>query len=306
MTASTAYLFPSLVLLCTLPPSRHTPRHRYTQSLTSPARPTVAMSITIHAPLPSLHLNPSRPTSPLPQHHPPPRPPSRSERMLRDALLRDELERQHPPQQQLSSSSSSPTTPSSSRKRHQHAHPRSSDLDSSADPFYEPNADHAAWTRHTFMFRSAMVSPSTNPPSPNLTRKKSHRRSLSPPPPPSSSSSPTAVAHRCSGTSGTVVIPTKRRNSGSISHTGSPPGLYAGLNGNGIGNSNATGGNGCLLTPHEQVLRARLERVLGAAAAGDDKRMDCDGHSASKEPSPAQVYKWRHSLALVRNYVYFF
>lgn len=155
------------------PVSPHTPKARPsplirlllpfnpTNPHTSPSAPTSRPSsptMTLHHPTP----NYSQPPSPTTASQRPPTP-SRSEKLLRDALLRDELERQAavPLPSSPLMSGFMPSSPSPKknghRRRHSHVPVSSTSASAAAEEF----------TRGSFLFRTAMNQNSPRSPSPS-------------------------------------------------------------------------------------------------------------------------------------------
>lgn len=222
---------------------------------------------------------------------------SRSERLLRDALIKDDMERQTPA---LASSQASPSAgPSpvkSHRRRHSHIPTSAPTLSSSPE-----RAERDEYTRGTFLFRTAMSnprspSPSRAPPTPPApvyyggdaeaspttpVRAGRHRHSHSvahAPQPPSRSNSPAAVASARSASQSPSPLRRRRPSPLPLDRAPHPASPSSGLR-----RQNTTGaeqaaqspdrrarsrqgrmapGEPLVMTPHEQVLRARLERVL--------------------------------------------
>ena len=254
----------------------------------------------LHHPTPQSY----QPPSPTNTTAPRPPTPSRSERLLRDALKRDEHERPPLP--------SSPLV-ATHRRRHSHV-PTSTTVAGRVQAPSSPEQDREEYTRGTFLFRTAMSnprspSPGTAPtekdprryyggdaersasPTPTTPRHHHHHhphsqhtpqsqsqnqqqpqphsnprsttRSTQPPSARSTSHSPSPMRHRRQA-GGSLSInrppPLPLDNESPARRAKSPmnsrqPHQQAGL---------TSPGEPLVMTPHEQVLRARLERVLSA------------------------------------------
>ncbi|KIK05217.1 hypothetical protein K443DRAFT_130509 [Laccaria amethystina LaAM-08-1] len=210
------------------------------------------MATTVHLPL-------TQPPSPTTPHH---RPPSRSERLLRDTLKRDEQER-------------IPTH----RRRHS--------VNTSPHPAQGAGEDNYA--RGTYLFRTAMNAPRVPSPSPSRhtfnhtpspyhgspelegqTRYHYHQRGAQRSPPRSPSPSPSGRRNHSLHPSpllpshglsrqGSLSQPGRPRGASQAKHR--PPAVLVPRPGEPMG-----------MTPHEQVLRARLERVLSAGRIVSDSQ----------------------------------
>lgn len=282
--------------------------HRHTQSLfnqvylspptsfriTPPrSKPTLAMTLQIHAPSPlnnaPLHIHSPRPSSPSPrrnshQQHQDhiARPSSRSERLLRDTLMRDEQERHAVPPLP-------PTLAASSTRPTQHR-PRQSSYSHEQNHGYD-SGDEEPWMRGTFLFRTPMAGP-------GLVRNKSAGHSYHSPPREhkSRATSPSPSSNRQhlkrSPNSMPTSIPRTTTDSASRSRSHSQSNSMSSL---------PPAAAACTLTPHEAVLRSRLEKVLSmgrdeveregerrrraATTAADDWLLGHDVRSYSSYPS---------------------
>ncbi|KIM83460.1 hypothetical protein PILCRDRAFT_444651 [Piloderma croceum F 1598] len=259
---------------------------------TTPTRckPTLAMSVHIHSPAPrepSPHHQrraySPRPASPTlrrnsSQQEHVPRPPSRSERLLRDTLMRDELERNN---------SYVPPLPSSPRRPSQSRLP--SYESSGAGGCLTDDTDDAAadpWsTRGSFLFRTT-ANGSSAAAAAGLVRNRSmshvRQQSISHPPPQGRCTSPTPSRHNLqrSANSMPTAIPlssstttTTSSRSRSHSHSHSPS----------ISSFPPAGAS-----PHEAVLRSRLEKVLSMGR--EEQRLQQQQHQHQQEgPAVGEV-----------------
>ncbi|KAF8965572.1 hypothetical protein BDZ97DRAFT_1918135 [Flammula alnicola] len=267
-------------------------------------------------------------------HHPIPRPPSptttanqstlsRSERLLRDALMRDEMERRPVPSSPLLSThtSTSITSPSSKGHKRRHSHvPTSAYSSALASSRSDADPENEEFTRGTFLFRTAMNNPRSPSPLPaNVFQSNStyyggdaegsspmspvrrhryqhdqHSQSLAyqqSPDPQSKSRSSSAGSPRSTSHSPSPLRrhrpshlpldstppPPVPSSSGLMRHNtvhsqdvsespsnrprSRPPGLPS--------HAQPAPGEPLVMTPHEQVLRARLERVLSVGRVVD-------------------------------------
>lgn len=205
-----------------------------------------------------------------------PRPPSRSERLLRDTLMRDELERHvpslpappiqyHPPARQVQAQAPRPTHRSSRSysisSSHTHrSQSRGSPQSDEDEPsfLFRPQAHatraplvrnkstgHVRQSNPTASYRQARESDRSQRPS---------QRHASPSP----SRRPLQRAHNSMPTS-IPLSPASPTSSSSRSR------------------SQSASGGGCALTPHEAVLRSRLEKVLSMGREEQERE-----HSRSK------------------------
>lgn len=253
------------------PPSSFIKSHRIQIAppsfLTTPTRckPTLAMSVYNHPPSPlrDTRRSPSpqqqrrayssRPTSPTPrrnsqqqlQEHVP-RPPSRSEKLLRDTLIRDELER-----------NAVPPLPVNSR------HPSYSCESGCSDDF-----DEEPWVGGTFLFRTPKTVSGPEPNRDRLVRTRSTGHV--PQSPPHQAQQRHSLPHYRAQTSPTPSRQNLQRNAKSLP-TAIPisPGTSYSPSGRSRSHSRSHSHSiSCLpaaaspLTPHEAVLRSRLEKVL--------------------------------------------
>ncbi|KIM45644.1 hypothetical protein M413DRAFT_345000 [Hebeloma cylindrosporum] len=277
-----------------------------TPTSTSPTTDTSPFMV-LHHPTPQSY----QPPSPTNTTAPRPPTPSRSERLLRDALMRDELER-HP----VPSSPLVPPSPSSKTHRRRHSHvPTSTAVAGRAHAPSSPERDREESMRGAFLFRTAMNNPrSSSPGLPPATERESKRyyggdaeRSASPTPttpqqghhhisqshqsqqqlhhqpPPSqphfnarsttrstqspsarsTSHSPSPLRHRRQAGGSLSLnrpLPLPLDNDSPSRRARSPMNPRH-QNQQGLPTSP---GEPLVMTPHEQVLRARLERVLSA------------------------------------------
>ncbi|OSD04144.1 hypothetical protein PYCCODRAFT_1444250 [Trametes coccinea BRFM310] len=285
------------------------PRSRIRRGLEPPrARPTLAMSLQVHAPTPimstrsissseapttrprsrSRPASSSRPSSPLaspvllPQRPPMTRPPSRSERLLRDTLRRaEEQERmQNPvpsPSFTIAPSSSHMNVPpsvaqmfatcrlpaaSQGGRRHRRNTSSSVQSESSCDYFdgealdeespededdggwmWRPNAAGSFGDAHG---RKADSVPFATPTSPSPARAQLQRAAKSSP-----------------------SVPRRHSHSQSVSHVAAHPPSRS--PGEGERSACSCHQPGAPLTPHEAVLRSRLEDVLKNAKTGNSR-----------------------------------
>jgi hypothetical protein len=273
--------------LLTPPRSSHQRQHSHyhfpsapPSFLTTPTRckPTLAMSI-LYAPSTSTSPAPSvrdarrsrspvvyspRPTSPtMPrrnsiqqqQQELIPRPPSRSERLLRDTLMRDELER---------CNAVLPPLPPPPPPPPHHAYSHSRRGSYSCENGYEDDTDDEPWAQGSFLFRTTPLMGSTGP-GVGLVRTKSTghvpprspRPHLQRPPPTHKrQTSPTPSRHnnlprnaRSNSNSLPTTVPRSTSSSRSNSHSNSHSRCH----------SHSVSS---LPAPHEAVLRSRLEKVL--------------------------------------------
>ncbi|KAH9940383.1 uncharacterized protein BXZ73DRAFT_42858 [Epithele typhae] len=249
-----------------------------------PPRPTLAMSMHVYAPSPVLSNGTSphtarprsrsrpetasRPSSPLtssvplPQRPPMPRPPSRSERLLRDTLRRaEEQERIHNPVPFFSTPASPiahghhlPAAAPGGRR-----HRRATSSSSSSYDHFEDTVDEESPEEDERLWRTnRTVSSPTRP-----HHKDSVARN-----PPASPSLARVQLQRSPKTS--PSIPTRRLHSQSVSHPAAPARIAADM-------------ENMSLTPHEAVLRKRLETMLKTQSrrAGSIERREYDGGLSS-------------------------
>lgn len=233
--------------------------------LTTPtrAKPTLAMSMQsfahrqrsvspsasrIYAPTPSSPT--PRSTSYSSNHNDIVRPPSRSERLLRDTLKRDEAERH-----------AVPTLPS------QHSRPPKQPRPSkSASTCGGKDEDEDPWTRGTFHFDT----PKDGPGGAHLVRNKSAGNVRRSEPPPQFAlrhphNSPTTNTRRRTSPSPIRQQYTRSPNSmpGTVPHTTPCSGVTSQARSRSHSQSmGSLPAAACALTPHEAVLRSRLEKVL--------------------------------------------
>ncbi|KAF9483102.1 hypothetical protein BDN70DRAFT_350261 [Pholiota conissans] len=234
---------------------------------------------------------------------------SRSERLLRDTLIRDEIERNPmlaAPLADSYESSDVMSSPSPKGHRRRHSHVPASTFSSSV---VSSSPERDEYTRGTFLFRTAMSNPRSPSPTPVLpaqpayyggdeegspsTRRQrqhhhhhNHSHSVSYQPSPHShararsplgGNSPRGTSHSPSPLrrrpaplplegegGGTAPMPVPgtsglRRDNTISSHISESPSSRPRSR-----QGRALAGDPLVMTPHEQVLRARLERVLSA------------------------------------------
>ncbi|KAI1794229.1 hypothetical protein LXA43DRAFT_884185 [Ganoderma leucocontextum] len=276
------------------------------------ARPTLAMSMQIHAPTPVLSTRPnppplsstargrsrsragstSRPSSPLtstvplPQRPPMPRPPSRSERLLRDTLRRAEEQERlmypapslfglAPPSSNIPPAVAQmfgpcrlPATVSGGR-RHRRNTSSSVQSDSSCDHFDGEVVDEESpedeednewlWRANTTVSSSSAAQRCGN--AYNPVRIVSGNKAESIPYGTPTSPSPVRVPlHRAAKSSPSVPRRHSHSHSQSVSHVAGHPPSKAAIDADRSGRT---------VTPHEAVLRSKLEGVLKNAKAQD-------------------------------------
>ena len=241
--------------------------------LTTPTRskPTLAMSVLIHSPAPLPHHQRSpRPISPaLPrrnslqqqQQQQQERPPSRSERLLRDTLIRDELERNAVPPLPLSLSRSLSRRPTNSR-RPSHCEENGCCSDNDDDDGEDDDDDGGP-----FLFRAPMTA-GVERSSRNRSTGHGHARRQSlphPHPHPQQTqgrcTSPTPSRRNLQRSANSLPTPIPR----SHSHTNTTTNSNSKSRSRSHSHSHSLSSipvSACALTPHEAVLRSRLEKVL--------------------------------------------
>ncbi|KAF8802691.1 hypothetical protein BYT27DRAFT_7260790 [Phlegmacium glaucopus] len=262
------------------------------------------------------------PPSQQQQHHPASptmRPSSRSEKLLRDTLLRDERERQQQP----------PVTPPTHRRRHSHA-PTSTTREGGPFPFHNPRSaspsgnelerdagnlpvnrmlfyggdvegnhrqqsqDQQSTTPYRYHTRRSTRSPSPSPsrhsstsisPSPSPLHMK--RRQASP-----GLTSPNTHINNANTSPIINTLPTNgtNRRKQSLHNTGAPPNHYGSAYPQPLSHGQ---GEPLQMTPHEQALRARLEKVLIVSGGSDGRMMQGRGGDENEVRDEQGGWPWR-------------
>ncbi|KAI8992912.1 hypothetical protein BD414DRAFT_513990 [Trametes punicea] len=271
------------------------------------ARPTLAMTLQIHAPTPVMSTRPistpvpsttrtrsssrpsptSRPSSPLassaplPPRPPMTRPPSRSERLLRDTLRRaEEQERMHnPPPTPSFTLSPSPSSmnmfatcrlPAAAHggRRHRRNTSLSMQSDSSCDYFEGEPLDEES--QEDDEDSSWLWRPNTPVYYIDYSLEAAHRQKAESVPYGTPTSPSPARAQLQRATKSSPTVPRRHTHSQSVSHVAAHPPSRAFMDGE--RSTCPCHQPGAPLTPHEAVLRSRLEDVLKNAKTGGSRR----------------------------------
>lgn len=156
----------------TTPTSRPSPLFRL---LHPPSSPLPSPTMTVHHPTPLYSQPPSPTSSARPSAlNSANRPSSRSERLLRDTLRRDEVERisaYDPPPPSATTSTYPASSPSNAHKR-RHSHVPTSSMGTAAHE--QHMREREEYTRGSFLFRTAMTN--ARPPSPSFSLVVNHQR----------------------------------------------------------------------------------------------------------------------------------